>query len=81
MAPLGRLPTGCGSAEGQGGKCANGAVIPHSHGTQYNLVLVLKPTGTKGAPRPVDVFYRAAGQEYHLPTATHIKVLAGPACA
>jgi len=54
---------------------------PHSHGTQYNLVLVLKPTGTKGAPRPVDVFYRAAGQEYHLPTATHIKVLAGPACA
>ena len=29
----------------------------------------------------VDVFYRAAGQEYHLPTTTRIKVLAGPACA
>src|SRR5262249_61556277 len=60
---------------------ANGAVIPHSRGTQYNLVLVLKPAGTKGTARSVDVFYRAAGQEYHLQTTTRIEVLAGPACA
>ena len=59
---------------------ANGAVIRHSHGTQYNLVLVLKPAGTKGTARSVDVFYRSAGQEYHLQTTTSIKVLAGPAC-
>jgi len=59
---------------------ANGAVIPHSPGTQYNLVLVLKPAGEKGTARSVDVFYRAAGQEYHLQTTTSIKVLAGPAC-
>jgi hypothetical protein len=59
---------------------ASGAVIPHSHGTQYNLVLVLKPAGAKGTARSVDVFYRAAGQDYHLQTATRIKVLAGRAC-
>jgi hypothetical protein len=59
---------------------ANGAVIPHSRGTQYNLVLVLKPAGTKGTARSVDVFYRAAGQEYHLQTTTRIEVLAGRAC-
>ena len=59
---------------------ANGAVIPHSRGTQYNLVLVLKPAGMKGTARSVDVFYRAAGQEYHLQTTTRIEVLAGAAC-
>jgi hypothetical protein len=59
---------------------ANGAVIPRSRGTQYNLVLVLKPAATKGTARSVDVFYRAAGQEYHLRTTTRIEVLAGPAC-
>ena len=60
---------------------ANGAAIPHSRGIQYNLVLVLKPAGTKGTARSVDVFYRAAGQGYHLQTTTRIEVLAGPACA
>ena len=60
---------------------ANGAAIPHSRGIQYNLVLVLKPAGTKGTARSVDVFYRAAGQDYHLQTTTRIEVLAGPACA
>jgi hypothetical protein len=59
---------------------ANGAIIPHSRGTQYNLVLILKPAGTKGTAWAIDVFYRAAGQEYHLQTTTRIEVLAGPAC-
>ena len=49
-------------------------------GRDPHLVLVLKPAGTKGTARSVDVFYRAAGQEYHLQTTTSIKVLAGPAC-
>jgi hypothetical protein len=80
VAPLGQLPTGCGSAEGQGGNAPTARSSPHSHGTQYNLVLVLKPAGTKGTARSVDVFYRAAGQEYHLQTTTRIEVLAGRAC-
>ena len=49
-------------------------------GRDPHLVLVLKPAGTKGTARSVDVFYRAAGQEYHLQTTTRIEVLAGRAC-
>lgn len=59
---------------------AHGAVIPHSRGTQTNLVLVLKPIGRKGTAQSVDVFYRSAGQEYHLRTHTGIEVLDGPSC-
>jgi hypothetical protein len=58
----------------------NGAVIPHSKGTQINLVLVLKPAGAKGTARAVDVFYRAAGRHYHLQANTSIEVLVAPSC-
>ncbi len=75
--PARQLPPGVHWARRQR---AEGAVIPHSRGTQYNLVLVLKPAGRKGTARSVDVFYRAAGQEYHLQTTTRIEVLAGAAC-
>ena len=57
---------------------ADGAVIPP--GVFTNLVLVLKPAGTKGTARSVDVFYRSAGQQYHFQTITSIEALVAKAC-
>ena len=57
---------------------ADGAVIPP--GVFTNLVLVLKPVGTKGTARSVDVFYRSAGQQYHFQTNTSIEVLVANSC-
>jgi hypothetical protein len=75
--PARYIPPGVKRAQRQR---ADGAVIPHSKGTQINLVLVLKPTGAKGTARAVDVFYRAGGQHYHLQTNTSIEVLVAPSC-
>jgi hypothetical protein len=57
---------------------ASGAVIPPKAHTI--LVLVLKPAGTKGTARSIDMYYRSAGQQYHLQTATSIEVLVAKAC-
>jgi hypothetical protein len=74
--PPGRhLPAGVHWAQRQR---ADGAVIPP--GAQINLILVLKPAGTKGTARSIDMFYRSAGQQYHLQTNTSIEVLAAKAC-
>jgi hypothetical protein len=60
---------------------AAGARISPSHGHDViNLLLVLKPTGQVGTARSVDVFYRVSGQDYHLRTATSIRVIVARAC-
>jgi hypothetical protein len=73
--PERHLPAGVHWAQRQR---AGGAVIPP--GAQINLVLVLKPAGTKGTARSVDVFYRSAGQQYHFQTVTSIEVLVAKSC-
>ena len=69
------LPAGVHWAQRQR---VDGAVIPP--GAQTILVLVLKPVGTKGTARSIDMFYRSAGQQYHLQTITSIEVLVAKAC-
>jgi hypothetical protein len=73
--PARHLPAGVHWAQRQR---ADGAVIPP--GAQINLILVLKPAGTKGTARSIDMFYRSAGQQYHLQTNTSIEVLVAKAC-
>jgi hypothetical protein len=73
--PARHLPAGVHWAQRQR---AGGAVIPP--GAYTNLVLVLKPAGTKGTARSIDMFYRSAGQQYHLQTSTSIEVLVAKAC-
>lgn len=73
--PARHLPAGVHWAQRQR---ADGAVIPP--GASTILVLVLKPAGTKGTARSVDMFYRSAGQQYHLQTSTSIEVLVAKAC-
>jgi hypothetical protein len=46
---------------------AAGAHVPPAHGQHTaDLVLLLKPTARKGTSTDIDVYYREAGQEYHL---------------
>jgi hypothetical protein len=60
---------------------ADGARIPHSRGRgTNNLLLVIKPTAKVGSARGVDVFYRSSGQQYHLRTATRLRVKVGARC-
>jgi hypothetical protein len=60
---------------------ADGARIPHSQGQDAdNLLLVIKPTAKVGSARGVDVFYRASGQQYHLRTATRLRVKVAARC-
>jgi hypothetical protein len=73
--PARHLPAGVHWAQRQR---ADGTVIPP--GAQTILVLVLKPAGTKGTARSIDMFYRSAGQQYHLQTITSIEVLVAKAC-
>lgn len=60
---------------------ADGAHIPHSRGQDaINLLLVIKPTARTGWARGVDVYYRSAGQHYHLRTATRLRVQVAVPC-
>ena len=73
--PARHLPAGVHWAQRQR---ADGAVIPP--GAYTNLVLVLKPAGTKGTARSIDMFYRSGGQQYHFQTATSLEVLVAKSC-
>lgn len=59
---------------------ADGAVIPHSRGhDQMNLVLVLRGVRNVATAAGVNVYYLAAGQDYHLRTHIAIRLLTGSA--
>lgn len=73
--PAAHLPRGVGWSRRQQ---ASGATIPRSRGHDVtNLVLVLTPTAKVGWARGIDVYYRESGQQYHLRTATRIRLLVG----
>jgi hypothetical protein len=58
-----------------------GPHIPHSRGQDaINLLLVIMPTARTGSARGVDVYYRSAGQQYHLRTATRLRVQVALPC-
>lgn len=60
---------------------AIGARVPPAPGSHTrNLVLVLKLTGKKGTAKNVDVFYKEAGQQYHLRYKFSIEVVQAPTC-
>jgi hypothetical protein len=60
---------------------ADGATIPRSRGHDViNLVLVLQPTAKAGWSRGIDVYYRESGQQYHLLTATRIRLMTSSRC-
>lgn len=76
--PYRHLPRGVQWAQRQR---ADGAVIPHSHGgDQMNLVLVLRAVRRVASAAGVSVYYRVAGQDYHLQTHIAIRVLTGGTC-
>jgi hypothetical protein len=60
---------------------ADGAVIPHSHGTDViNLVLVLKPVGKKGTASGLDVLYKSGGTRYQMTMPTSIEIIVANSC-
>lgn len=76
--PYQHLPKGVKWARRQR---ADGAVIPHSRGhDQINLVLVLRGVRKVATAGGVNVYYRAAGQDYHLQTHIAIRVVTGRKC-
>lgn len=61
---------------------ADSARIPPAHGHGVtNLLLVLKPTGKVGTAQGIDVYYREAGQLYHLRTGFVLKVITARQCS
>jgi hypothetical protein len=76
--PESKIPNGVQWANRQN---ADGATILHSRGSDLtNLVLVLQPTQKAGTAKGVNVYYKAAGQQYHLQTAFAIRVVTGKSC-
>jgi hypothetical protein len=57
---------------------ADGAVIPHLPGQAvYNLVLVLKPSGTVGTATTEYVYYQSGGNSYLLNLGVSVKLFNG----
>ncbi len=77
--PAAHLPQGVQWAQRQR---ADGATVPRSRGSHdvTNLVLVLRPTAKTGWARGIDVYYRESGQQYHLLTATRIRLKTTSKC-
>jgi hypothetical protein len=59
----------------------NGAVIPHSRGHDVtNVVLILKPSGTRGFAKAVVVYYKSGGTNYVLRWPIAVEVFVGHGC-
>lgn len=76
--PYAHLPGGVRWAQRA---AVDGAVIPHLRGPDVtNLVLVLKPRTKVATAAGVNVYYIAAGTNYHLQTHFAIRVLTAKSC-
>jgi hypothetical protein len=54
--------------------------VQTGYSSRAELVLVLQPTAKAGWSRGINVYYRESGQQYHLLTATRIRLMTSSKC-